>query len=424
MILLLACTNGDRDSASFDTPFDGTQTSRILQMGPLGAPPPDPTNAWADDEDAARFGQFVYFDDRFSQDGTVSCASCHLPSEGFADGLALSQGIGETDRHTPSVWNTAWNRWFFWDGRADSHWAQALSPLESANEHGSNRSAYAHLIHDDAEMKAAYEALFGAMPEISDTDRFPLNAMPMEDAPDHPFNQAWLGMDPTDQDAITQVFVNVGKCIAAYERQLVTPRAPIDDFVEALVNEDLDAMDAALSPEAQEGLGLFAGDGQCHFCHAGPAMTDLEFHNLGLGERDWIPLLDVGRFDGTERVVASEFNGTSQWSDDPQTGSIKLDYLVIGSSEQIAAFKTPGLRNVASHPPYMHGGHFETLEEVVHHYNALEEDPAVEGSHRDELLSELELTDEQEAALVTFLREALTSSNDLEPALLEQPGSP
>ena len=65
------------------------------------------------------------------------------------------------------------------------------------------------------------------------------------------------------------VFVNVGKSIAAYERKLITPRAPIDDFVEALANEDIEAMDAALSPEAQEGLGLFAGEGQCHFCHAG-----------------------------------------------------------------------------------------------------------------------------------------------------------
>lgn len=419
--VLLACTDTVDDTASFESGFSGLQTSRILQMGPLGSPPSDPTNAVADDPDAARFGQFVYFDPRFSQDGTVSCATCHAPSTGFSDELPLAQGIGETGRHAPSVWNTAWNRWFFWDGRSDSHWSQALGPMESPVEHGGNRTAYAHLVFNDADMRAAYEALFGAMPDLTD---FPLNARPMSDAPDHPHNVAWEAMTDEDRDAVTEIYVNLGKSIAAYERLIVSPRAPIDDFVQALGDEDLDAMNAALSPEAQEGLALFAGDAACHFCHAGPALSDLEFHNIGLGQRDWLPVLDVGRFDGTTLVVESEFAGTSMWSDDTRSGAVKLDYLVVGSSEQISAFKTPGLRNVASHPPYMHGGHFETLDDVVHHYSALEEVPAVEGSHRDELLVELDLTDAQQAALVAFLTEGLTSSTELDPSLLEQPATP
>ena len=197
MILLLACTNGDRDSGSFDIPFDGTQTSRILQMGPLGAPPPDPTNAWADDEDAARFGQFVYFDPRFSQDGTVACSSCHLPDEGFSDGLTLSQGIDETDRHTPSVWNTAWNRWFFWDGHADSLWAQALGPLVHPAEMGSSRDVVATRVSEA--YADEYTAIFGAF------------------------------------DDPTTTFVNVGKAIAAYEACLEL--RPEDEDAEA--NRDL-----------------------------------------------------------------------------------------------------------------------------------------------------------------------------------------
>lgn len=424
LLFSLACTGAPTDSGSWESGFTGVQEQRIGQMGPLTTVPSDPTNRWAEDPDAARFGQYVYFDTGFSQDGTVSCASCHDPAKGLSDGLALSEGIGTTGRSAPTVWNTAYNRWMFWDGRADSHWSQALGPMESPVEHGGNRNAYAHYVNDDPALKAAYEALFGELPELSDSHRFPLDARPIPDAADHPHNLAWEAMAPEDQAAITQVYVNLGKSIAAYERLLITPRAPLDDFVEALEAQDTEAMNASLSPEAQQGLALFVGDARCHHCHAGSTLTDLEFHNIGLGQRDWLEEVDVGRFDGSALVVASEFSGTSVWSDDIDAGGQKLDYLVQESSEQISAFKTPGLRNIAHSAPYMHGGHFETLDEVVTHYNELTEEPAVQGSHRDELLVELELSDEQVAALVTFLDEALTSSTDLAPALLEQPSTP
>ena len=93
---------------------------RVLRMSPLPPPPPDPTNAYADDLEAARLGQALFYDERFSKNGDVSCATCHEPDRAFTDGRAKGRALGEVDRNTPTVINSAHSRWFFWDGRSDS----------------------------------------------------------------------------------------------------------------------------------------------------------------------------------------------------------------------------------------------------------------------------------------------------------------
>ena len=67
--------------------------------------------------------------------------------------------LASTNRRTMTLIGTAYSPWFFWDGRKDSQWAQALGPMESPVEHGSNRTYYAHLI--DQFYRAEYEAIFG-----------------------------------------------------------------------------------------------------------------------------------------------------------------------------------------------------------------------------------------------------------------------
>ena len=104
-------------------------SARTLQHSPLPPLAPDPTNALADDARAARLGQFLFFDAGLSQNGRVSCASCHVPEQAFTDGKPLFEGLGRGERNTPTLWNVAYQRWFFWDGRADSLWSQALGPL-------------------------------------------------------------------------------------------------------------------------------------------------------------------------------------------------------------------------------------------------------------------------------------------------------
>ena len=153
LMWVLSCTGPGEESAEpFASGFSALEESRIVAMGPLPTPPADPTNRWAEDPAAAHLGQWLFFDTRFSRNGEVACATCHDPEQGFGDGKALAEGIEQTERHAPSIWNTTYNRWHFWDGRADSHWAQALAPLEAPTEHGGNRLAYAHLLHDDADL--------------------------------------------------------------------------------------------------------------------------------------------------------------------------------------------------------------------------------------------------------------------------------
>jgi len=109
---------------------------RSLWIGSLGKLPQDPSNAFADDPMAAELGHKIFFDPRFSANAKVSCATCHQPELAFTDGLPLAQGVGAVPGHTPTIIGMAYSPWFFWDGRKDSQWSQALGPMESPVEHG------------------------------------------------------------------------------------------------------------------------------------------------------------------------------------------------------------------------------------------------------------------------------------------------
>ena len=113
---------------------------RSLSLASLGPVPADRSNRYADDTSAARLGQRLFFDTRLSGNGKVSCATCHIASRDFQDGTPLAHGVGTTNRRTMPIAGTAHSPWMFWDGRTDSQWAQALGPLESAVEHGGDRT--------------------------------------------------------------------------------------------------------------------------------------------------------------------------------------------------------------------------------------------------------------------------------------------
>lgn len=379
--------------------FTDEERAALGALASLDAPPPDPTNAAADDPDAAWLGQALFFDTALSSTGEVSCATCHDPAQGWGDGKPVAETLARGPRHTPSLWNNAWNRWFFWDGRCDSAWCQAIGPIENPGEMGGSRVDAVRHVHGDPALAAAFEAAFGSLPDLSDTARFPAGARPIPEAPEHPAQVAWAAMADDDRAAIDAAFVDLGKAIAAYERKIQSRDSAFDAFARALVAEDPGAEDL-LPVEAQRGAALFVGDGLCHVCHGGPNLSFGEFNNLGLSPQPWLPPDDVGRHRGAQAVVASPFNGVGPFSDDPEHAASKLAFLE-ANDEMLGQFKTPSLRSVATHPPYFHGGQAEDLEAVVRHYQTPVGTPA--HGHREETLLLISLFEQDIPDLVAFL---------------------
>lgn len=335
-----------------------------LSLDALGPPPPDPSNAVADDGQAARMGQRLFFDPRLSGNGEVSCATCHKPELRFTDGLAKARAIGQAPRNTPSLVGAAYSPWLYWDGRKDSLWSQALSPLEDPAEHGGNRLDYARLIADDPGYRADYESLFGALPDLADHGRFPVahGATDQEGV-----DRAMASLAAADRRAVDTVFTNIGKTIAAYERTLTPEPTRFDRYVRALADNDPDTASALFSRDEVLGLRLFIGRGRCIECHNGPLFTNHEFHNTGvLSFPGDVP--DKGRIDGLRELRGDPFNCLGDFSDDPARDCPELRFARDGI-ELLGAVRTPSLRNLTDTGPYMHKGQHGALEEALAHYN-------------------------------------------------------
>lgn len=154
---------------------------------------------------------------------------------------------------------------------------------------------------------------------------------------------------------------DVGTALASFQRTIRSGNSPADRFDYGL---DCDA----LSASAQRGFLVFQGKGRCIRCHAGPNYTDEQFHNLGIGWES--KHVDLGR------------------------------YAVTHNPEDIGAFKTPTLREIARTAPYMHDGQFKTLREVVNFYNH----GGAKNPYQDSTIGWLFLSDEEREDLVEFLR--------------------
>ncbi|MGI9220724.1 MAG: cytochrome-c peroxidase [Woeseiaceae bacterium] len=310
---------------------------RSLSIENLPPLPADASNAVADDPRAANLGHALFFDARLSVNGGISCATCHQPERNFTDGLPKGQAIGTSKRNTPSIVGTAYSPWLYWDGRRDSQWSQALSPLEDQNEHATNRGQVVTVVSEDPNYAAIYEELFDARPDTASTE------------------------------SVDQAFANIGKIFAAYERLLQFAPAPFDEYVAAVLADDTTRQAELMSDDEVAGLQLFIGKANCTQCHNGPLFTNNEFHNTGVisaaGE-----LPDKGRVVGAREVVTNQFNCSSEFSDDGSRTCAELDFMRTGP-ELIGAFRTPSLRNVADTAPYMHKGQLATLADTLQHYN-------------------------------------------------------
>lgn len=209
--------------------------------------------AWPQDNpytpEKAELGRLLYFDKRLSADGTISCASCHVPQHAFAEPAAVSTGIRgqQGTRNSPTILNRAYSLAQFWDGRASTLEEQVKGPIANPIEMGNTHDACVNNLKNAAGYRALFAKAFGSE----------------EITIDH-----------------------VAKAVATFERTLLSGNSPYDRF---------SAGDKkALTPAQTRGMKIFFKKAKCDKCHEGLNFTSNSYHNLGVGIDK--PEPDVGRF--------------------------------------------------------------------------------------------------------------------------------
>jgi cytochrome c peroxidase len=336
--------------------------------------------------DRVALGQALYFDKRLSIDGTVSCATCHDPANAFTDHDTVGRGVSNRagTRNAPTILNAMFSEQLFWDGRVASLEEQAKQPLTNSIEMGmrSNNAVVARV---------------KGLPDYQ--QRF-----------QRVFRREGITID------------TIVKAIAAYERTQLSANAPFDRFISG------DAK--AITPAQKRGWELFKGKAKCIECHSytasSPFFTDFKFHNTGIVAEEMnfehLSLLAKQMADH-ERLTSSDKTSNLRHNLPSSVGQIQDSvpllahtkgftelgrYLVTKQPKDIAAFKTPTLRDIELTTPYMHNGSEKTLIDVVRFYNR----GANANENLDERLHPLHLSDDEINSLVEFMR-ALTSDEIL-----------
>src|SRR5260370_14941242 len=260
-------------------------------------------------------GQKLFFEPRLSADGTVSCSTCHSPDLAFTDRKPTSVGIKGRigQRNAPTILNALYNKTQFWDGRVKTLEEQAALPIVNAAERG------------QPSLDAAV-ARIAAIPEYRDAFR------------------KVFGGPPNARDLL--------RAIASYERTQLSFDSPFDRFIAG----DSTAIDGA----ARRGWELFNTRARCNKCHAlteqkrdATYFTDNDFHNIGIGiiRHNVVAL-------ARQAEQAIKLDDTSQID----RAAIQTDmsalgrFLITRRERDIAAFKTPDLRNVLVTGPYFRDG--------------------------------------------------------------------
>jgi cytochrome c peroxidase len=318
-----------------------------------------PADRWPTPDKVA-LGEKLFNDKRLSVDGTISCSTCHDPKRGFVDHKPQSEGVKQQrgQRNSPTVLNAMFNATQFWDGRAPSLEEQAklpvLNPIEMAQKSPEDVVAKLQGIAEYAEQ---FKAVFGR--EVTYDD--------------------------------------MAAAIAAFERTQYAGDAPFDHFIAGETK--------AIGDSARRGWALFNGKGRCNDCHAvstaNPLFSDQKFHNIGIAAHK------VDFIDRARKAAAIVRSGDVKQVDELalQTEFSELGrFLVTKRLNDIGAFKTPTLRNIAATAPYMHDGSLATLWDVMDHYNkGGVANPYLDGGMQRLGLSEAEIDD-----MVAFL-ETLTT---------------
>ena len=357
-------------SANEKTTVNGESPAQLLDTAlariaspPLGLPevpvPDDnpPTAA------KISLGRKLFFDERLSHSGELSCGSCHLPHEGFTVNERATP-LGHEDmvlrRNAPTLLNVAYQRSLFHDGRQSSLEEQALEPFTVEDELANpSLDVVIERIRGLPDYEGLFEEAFGE------------------------------GVSPR----------TIGQAISTYERTLLAADSAFDRW-------RYGGDDEVLGPLAKKGFDLFTGKAGCVACHVlderEALFTDHLFHDDGVG---WIPSRDIG----AGRLMTPR--GLPVYADlnDPDASKTPSDMGRMEVTKEFVdmfRYRTPSLRNIELTAPYMHNGTFETLEDIIAYYG--------DGGFRhfgiDPLVRDLKLDETEKAALVAFLK-SLTAGN-------------
>jgi cytochrome c peroxidase len=319
----------------------------LKPLGPIPVPDTNPQTAGK-----IELGKKLFFDRRLSGDGTMSCATCHIPDLGYTDGqeISLSYPTTRNWRNAPTLVNIAYFSSLFHDGRASSLEEQALFPVMSSFEMNLNLDYLEEKLRIVPEYVEAFKKVFGG--------------------------------DITRE--------RVAMAIAAFERTLVSVNAPIDKY---LMGDS-----SALTSEAQKGFEIFTGKGGCTRCHNGQVLSDNIFHALSVPENPGQQKDES--IAATRRFVAKvyHYEDYAGLNEDPGR------YLITKDKKDWKAFRTPTLREIARTAPYMHNGIFATIDEVIDFIDR-------GGGVGNMELRPLGLSADEKRYLGTFLVEALSGDD-------------
>ena len=301
-------------------------------------------------------GQRLFNDVRLSGPGSLSCASCHAPDRGFSDGhersVTMPGASRSTIRNVPTLLNAALQPNQFADERAGSLEQQITMVLASPAEMQSSAQAAAARVSSDSSYRAQFQAAWG--------------------------KRTGATIDKVNDNALLVA-------IAAYVRSLTS----MDSRFDRAVRGD----SAALTLEERRGFNLFSGKAKCASCHFAPIFNGT------------VPPLFASS--EPEIINVPSANVTKGARVDADAGRARVD----GIAQHQFAFKVPTVRNVALTAPYMHNGVFKTLEQVVDFYNRGGGAGIGIASTQQTLSARpLKLTDDEQHAIVAFLRSLTDSS--------------
>ena len=321
---ITSCTSSERLSGN--SPAQTVEWPQIKGYAPMEIPDDNPMSAAK-----VHLGKQLYYDERMSGDGQRSCYGCHLSEHGLTDGKAVAVGAFDKvlTRSSPTMWNVGYYPELYWDGRSSALEKQVKGAWSGGNMGASGKNGAPNM----ADISAQLNEINGYRTQFQEVFGTPAS-------PD-----------------------NIAQAIAAFMRTLVASESRWIRFR----NGD----ESAFNETEMRGWQVFSEKAKCTNCHDGLLLTDLQYHNIGIGMN----------------------------ADNPDIGRLKVSK----DERETGAFKTPTLLDISRSAPYFHNGSVSTLEEAV--------DIMLAGGKSNPWLDETnladtkaaELTEQDKADLLVFL---------------------